>query len=98
MPATEREVILKAAELIKGLPQGARVIIEGYTDNVGDAQMNLALSEQRAEAVKTIMVEAGVPAEDISATGYGDANPVDTNETPEGRAHNRRITYEIQVR
>ncbi|MGQ3672857.1 OmpA family protein [Xanthobacter sp. TB0136] len=98
VPATEREVILKAAELIKGLPQGARVIIEGYTDNVGDAQMNLALSEQRAEAVKTIMVEAGVPAEDISATGYGDANPVDTNETPEGRAHNRRITYEIQVR
>ncbi len=98
VPASGRAVILKAAELIKALPQGARISIEGYTDNVGAVEMNQTLSQNRADAVKAIMVEVGVPADDITAAGYGDANPVDTNETPEGRAHNRRITYEVQVR
>ncbi|MGE4373581.1 MAG: OmpA family protein [Xanthobacter sp.] len=98
VPASGHEVILKAAQLIKALPNGAQIIIEGYTDNVGEDGMNLQLSQQRADAVKSIMVEAGIPADDISATGYGNANPLDTNDTPEGRAHNRRITYEIVAR
>lgn len=98
VPDSGRQVIEKAATLIKALPNGAQITIEGYTDNVGATDMNLDLSQRRADAVKTIMIEAGIPADDITATGYGDANPVDTNETPEGRAHNRRITYEVRVR
>lgn len=98
VPAREREVIGKAAALIKALPNGAVVTIEGYTDNVGDPAFNLTLSQQRADAVKTIMVEAGIPADDIAATGYGEANPVASNETAEGRARNRRITYEVRPR
>lgn len=98
VPASGRQVIEKAAALIKALPNGAQITIEGYTDNVGATDMNLDLSQRRADAVKTIMIEAGIPAADITATGYGDANPVDTNETPEGRAHNRRISYEVRVR
>ncbi|MGQ3676319.1 OmpA family protein [Xanthobacter sp. TB0139] len=98
VPASGHEVILKAAQLIKALPNGAQIIIEGYTDNVGEDGMNQQLSQQRADAVKAIMIEAGLPADDISATGYGNANPVDTNDTPEGRAHNRRITYDIVAR
>ncbi|MEP9351271.1 OmpA family protein [Xanthobacter sp. KR7-225] len=91
-----RAVLLKAAALIKALPGGAQVAIEGYTDNVGDDAVNEALSQQRAEAVKAIMVEAGLDPADVSATGFGAANPIAANDTPEGRSRNRRITYEVR--
>lgn len=98
IPAAERAVLVRAASLIKALPAGARVAIEGYTDNVGEPDSNLALSQRRADAVKVILVEAGLAAADIEATGYGEANPVADNATPEGRARNRRITYEVHPR
>lgn len=98
VPAEDKDVLVKAAVLIKALPSGAVVVIEGYTDNVGDAAANLALSQQRADAVKAILVAAGLAPESIEATGYGEANPVAANDTDEGRSHNRRITYEVRPR
>ena len=95
IPAAERTVLVRAATLIKALPSGARVVIEGYTDNVGEPDSNLALSQRRADAVKVILVEAGLAVADIEAIGYGEANPVADNATPEGRAQNRRISYEV---
>jgi len=98
VPAEDKDVLVKAAALIKALPSGAVVVIEGYTDNVGDAAANLALSQQRADAVKAILVAAGLAPEGIEATGYGEANPIAANDTDEGRSHNRRITYEVRPR
>jgi outer membrane protein OmpA-like peptidoglycan-associated protein len=66
--------------------------IEGHTDNIGSAQYNLTLSEQRAEAVRAALVTRyGVPAARLSAKGFGLTRPVETNDTYEGRAHNRRV-------
>lgn len=69
----------------------ARIRIAGYTDNVGNARANQRLSEQRAESVRTYLVNQGIDAGRIEAVGYGDQNPLTTNDTEAGREQNRRI-------
>jgi outer membrane protein OmpA-like peptidoglycan-associated protein len=65
--------------------------VEGYTDNVGQAAANQALSERRAQAVVAWLTARGVPATRLAAKGLGAANPVADNSTDEGRAKNRRV-------
>lgn len=68
------------------------VVIEGHTDNVGKAEYNKKLSQERADAIKKYMVEkGGIDAGRIGAQGFGDERPVDSNDTKEGRANNRRV-------
>lgn len=67
------------------------VKIEGYTDSQGNADSNVTLSQQRAEAVRTRLLASGIAESRITTQGFGAANPVADNETPEGRAQNRRI-------
>jgi OOP family OmpA-OmpF porin len=69
-----------------------RAEVGGHTDTSGDADENIALSARRAEAVRAALVAAGVPDMQIEAAGYGSAQPISENETPEGRAKNRRTT------
>jgi outer membrane protein OmpA-like peptidoglycan-associated protein len=88
----ESEPMLKTvAGLIKASAD-AKLTIEGHTDNIGSAEYNQQLSERRAEAVRQALVtQYGVPAARLSARGFGLTRPVETNETFEGRAHNRRV-------
>jgi OOP family OmpA-OmpF porin len=66
--------------------------VEGHTDNVGKDAYNQKLSERRAQAVKKYIVDKfGIDAKRIKAVGYGETKPIDTNETAEGRYHNRRV-------
>ncbi len=65
--------------------------IEGHTDNVGDAQANLALSAKRADAVKAYLVGKGVGAERLTTKGLGASKPAAPNTTAEGRQQNRRV-------
>ncbi len=66
--------------------------IEGHTDNVGTAQLNQDLSQKRAQAVRQALVaQFGVPPGRLTATGFGFAHPVESNDTVEGRARNRRV-------
>ncbi len=66
--------------------------IEGHTDNVGTAQLNQDLSQKRAQAVREVLVvQFGVPPGRLTATGFGFAHPVESNDTVEGRARNRRV-------
>jgi len=65
--------------------------IEGYTDNVGAAKSNIALSQRRADAVRKAIVAGGINASRVTAKGYGPANPIADNATREGRAKNRRV-------
>ena len=68
-----------------------KVSVEGYTDNTGNAEKNITLSKQRADAVQQRLVAAGIAANRITTQGFGAANPVADNGTAEGRAKNRRI-------
>ncbi len=81
-------VILQHPELLK-------IRIEGHTDDVGNDVYNLKLSQQRADAVRAALVERGVDAARLDAVGFGEMRPIDTNETEEGRAVNRRVEFII---
>jgi len=68
-----------------------RVTIEGYTDSIGSASHNLGLSQRRAEAVRSFLIQNGLDARRITATGYGEASPLAPNNTEAGRLQNRRV-------
>lgn len=69
----------------------SKIRIEGHTDSSGSAQLNLRLSQQRAEAVKALLVENGIDAGRIEAVGMGEDFPVADNSTAAGKAKNRRV-------
>jgi outer membrane protein OmpA-like peptidoglycan-associated protein len=69
-----------------------KLLIEGHTDSVGNADHNLDLSRRRAEAVKSVLVsQFSVDESRLSAAGLGSSKPVDSNDTPQGRSQNRRV-------
>jgi chemotaxis protein MotB len=84
--------------------QNAKVVVYGYTDNapVGPALArqgvpnNLVLSTRRAATVANFLVAQGVNPNIVSAKGFGDTHPVASNDTPDGRAQNRRIVITVQ--
>ncbi len=65
--------------------------IEGHTDSIGPVAYNLNLSRERAKSVMNYFISKGIPAARITSIGYGEAKPIDTNETEAGRAKNRRV-------
>ena len=68
-----------------------RVDIQGHTDNIGSEAFNMKLSRDRARAVMEYLVKKGVQAKRLSTTGYGFSMPIASNDTPQGRARNRRV-------
>ncbi|HTT70414.1 MAG TPA: OmpA family protein [Anaeromyxobacteraceae bacterium] len=70
-----------------------RFSIEGHTDNQGGPKLNGPLSERRAAAVKTWLVAQGIDQGRLSSKGFGDTKPIDSNDTSEGRANNRRVEF-----
>ena len=79
------------ADRVKGLTTVESVNVVGHTDSVGTDAYNQGLSERRAEAVKTYLIEHGVDANLITSSGMGESQPVADNATSEGRAQNRRV-------
>jgi outer membrane protein OmpA-like peptidoglycan-associated protein len=71
------------------------VDVYGHTDSTGSAQYNQGLSERRADAVADYLVSRGVEAARLETLGYGFSQPIATNDTPEGRAQNRRVEIKI---
>jgi outer membrane protein OmpA-like peptidoglycan-associated protein len=74
---------------------GLRIEISGHTDSLGPQAINLTLSEKRATAVKNYLIAHGVASDRLRAEGYGEFNPIATNETEEGRAKNRRVEFKV---
>jgi K(+)-stimulated pyrophosphate-energized sodium pump len=70
-------------------------VIEGHTDNTGDASANLKLSQQRAETVRQVLLTFGVEPERVESRGYGPNRPRADNSTVEGRALNRRVEVRL---
>ncbi len=85
-----REKLAKVSGILLAHP-GLTMQIEGHTDSVGSDGFNARLSEQRADSVKDFLGEQGVSLSSITAQGFGKAEPVATNDTPEGRQRNRRV-------
>jgi outer membrane protein OmpA-like peptidoglycan-associated protein len=73
-----------------------KALIKGHTDDVGDAAANLALSQQRAETVRQVMINLGVDATRIEAKGFGETQPKTRDQTIEARAINRRVEVELR--
>ena len=85
-----REKLAKVSGILLAHP-GLTMQIEGHTDSVGSDAFNVRLSEQRANSVRDFLGEQGVSLSSITAQGFGKAEPVATNDTPEGRQRNRRV-------
>jgi len=89
-----REQLGNIATILKAYPD-VHIKVGGYTDNTGDPQHNLKLSQDRADAVVRELVDLGVKPERLESQGYGDQYPVADNSTAEGRAKNRRISMRV---
>ena len=77
--------------------KGRSVALIGHTDNLGQRATNQSLSQARAEAVKAYLADKGVDANLLSASGQGPDRPIASNDTPEGRARNRRIEFRMAL-
>jgi len=88
------EKIQKFAEFLKAHPE-VKAEIQGYTDNKGNYNYNVALSKRRAKAVYEALIKLGVEKDRLTFVGYGPNNPVASNDTAEGRAKNRRVVAKI---
>ncbi|MGQ0749766.1 MAG: OmpA family protein [Betaproteobacteria bacterium] len=85
-----RRAIDSLAQFLRDYPD-QQVSIEGFTDNTGSSDFNLALSQRRAQAVKQAIAAAGIDPGRIEARGYGESFPVASNDTTAGRQLNRRV-------
>jgi outer membrane protein OmpA-like peptidoglycan-associated protein len=85
-----REKLAKVSGILLAHP-GLTLQIEGHTDSVGSDEFNQSLSEQRAGSVRDFLIDQGVLASSITAKGFGKTQPIASNDTAEGRQHNRRV-------
>jgi chemotaxis protein MotB len=98
MPVTAQQTIRKIVPILAPKQQ-AKLLVNGYTDNVPigpglksqGITSNLELSQKRADTVMQYLIAQGVNPNLVSAQGFGEADPVASNDTPEGRAQNRRV-------
>jgi chemotaxis protein MotB len=98
MPAQARQTIGKMTPILAPMQQ-TKIVVNGYTDNVPigpglkrqGVTTNQILSQKRADNVMQFMISQGVNTSLVSAQGFGEADPVASNDTPEGRAQNRRV-------
>jgi len=93
---SESEGVLNAVlSIMKGHPEIKKLSVEGHTDNRGGARLNMALSSRRAAAVVEWLTNHGIEAARLTSKGWGQAKPLDSNETEEGRQNNRRVEFHI---
>ena len=71
------------------------VVVEGHTDSVGDDEVNLQLSQHRAQSVLNYLSSNGIQTDRLTATGFGESSPIAANNSAEGRAQNRRIEFTV---
>ncbi|NOQ77701.1 MAG: OmpA family protein, partial [Methylococcaceae bacterium] len=85
-------IFSNAIQVLQLNPQ-LTVEIQGHTDSRGSETYNQSLSEQRAISVKRLLMNNGIAGSRLTTKGFGESNPVESNETEAGRAHNRRVVY-----
>ena len=93
--ASSMDLLDAVAKILVSTKSIARLTIEGHTDTTGEPAANQPLSEERALAVKKYLESKGVEPERLESRGFGSSQPVDTNDTEEGRAKNRRVEFKV---
>ncbi len=93
---TAKENLRKMAEIMKKYPENV-LTVKGYTDNTGSAAINEKLSNERAQSVRTQLVQSGIPQSVVSTLGLGPSSPIGDNATAAGRSQNRRVEIEVTV-
>jgi OOP family OmpA-OmpF porin len=92
----EAKAVLDTAHAALAGQQDLKVEIGGHTDAQGSDAANQKLSQRRADSVRQYLVDKGIGADRLTAVGYGEAQPIATNDTPAGRAENRRVEFKIR--
>ncbi|TNF47833.1 MAG: OmpA family protein, partial [Bacteroidetes bacterium] len=99
---TNKDVLLPVAypalnEVVKVLMDHPeyKLQIDGHTDNVGEDEANMILSQKRAQAAAVYLMSKGISADRLIATGYGETRPKALNDTDQGRQQNRRVEFNI---
>ncbi|HEX5658133.1 MAG TPA: OmpA family protein [Polyangiales bacterium] len=95
MPGAEAK-LSQVARALTQQDKSARITVEGHTDSQGSDEFNLDLSTRRADAVRSYLSSHGVAGDRIGARGMGEAQPVGSNDTPQGRANNRRVEIVVE--
>jgi outer membrane protein OmpA-like peptidoglycan-associated protein len=85
-----REKLAKIAEILRAYP-GLKIEVDGYTDSVGEDDMNRKLAENRAGSVRNYLVQQGVERDSVTSRGFGNSTPVASNDNSAGRQQNRRV-------
>jgi outer membrane protein OmpA-like peptidoglycan-associated protein/uncharacterized protein YidB (DUF937 family) len=93
IPQESMGMLEQSAQAIKSAPAGTVLEIGGHTDNRGNPAANMKLSQQRADSVRRFLISKGVGSNSLVAKGYGDTNPIASNDTEDGRFKNRRIEF-----
>ena len=88
-------ILTATANVLRDAPMIKKIRIEAHTDNVGGADANMTLSQQRADSIMRWLTDHGIDASRVEAQGFGDTRPIGDNGSPAGRAKNRRIDFII---
>jgi outer membrane protein OmpA-like peptidoglycan-associated protein len=93
----QQESYVELNKVVDFLKQNSKVSVEisGHTDSKGSDEYNLNLSQGRSQSVVDYLISQGIDVSRLQAHGYGETKPIDTNETEEGRANNRRVEFTI---
>lgn len=89
------DLLKEVRDAINQHPEIKKIEVQGHTDDSGDTEFNMNLSQQRADAVKQWLVTAGIPADRLVAKGYGHTMPIADNRIREGRQKNRRVHFAV---
>lgn len=89
-----QQILSQVAEKLKACPS-SNVAVDGYTDNTGNDAINIPLSSNRAKSVADYLISQGVARDHVTSKGFGSADPIAPNNTPAGRAQNRRVVIAI---
>jgi outer membrane protein OmpA-like peptidoglycan-associated protein len=95
-PGTLRTMYV-VAQILRAYPH-SRITLIGHTDNIGDPQRNLRLSQDRVDRMAELLVHGGIQAGRITAIGHGMADPIASNATVEGQARNRRVELVVTAK
>jgi len=91
-------VLDAVVEILSAYPSIKKIEVQGHTDDSGDTDFNMTLSQQRADAVRQWLINAGIKADKLVAKGYGSTVPIADNRIREGRQKNRRVAFIVTER